>query len=157
MVAFFVLLFCICLAFIPGIVGSFLTSPQIPTWYATLTLPAFAPPGWLFMPVWTFLYLLMGVALFKIWKDGVDLVEMRHAYMAFGVQWVLNLAWSFLFFTMHWPLVAFIEIILLWISILATMYFYKKVSPLASFLMLPYLLWVTFAAVLNGFIWVLNP
>lgn len=151
-----VLLFCVVLAFIPGIVGSFFTAPNVPTWYATLTRPSFAPPNWLFMPVWIFLYLLMGVALYKIWDDGVDLREMRHAYMAFGVQWLLNAAWPFLFFSQHWLLVSFIEIILLWIAIWAAIFLYKKVSPMAAFLMVPYLLWVTFAAVLNGFIWVLN-
>ena len=137
-----------------GIIGSIFTMEAIPTWYATLVKPSFVPPNWLFAPVWTALYLMMGVALyFVVLKKGkaVDL-----AVKIFGVQLSLNILWSFIFFGQRNPMLAFFEIILLWLAILLTIVKFDKVSRPAALLMVPYLLWVTFAAYLNYSIWLLN-
>jgi benzodiazapine receptor len=136
-----------------GFIGSFATTPAIPTWYAGLVKPAFNPPNWIFAPVWSLLYLLMGVALWLVWEKrgwGAPVV-------GFIIQLALNIAWSFIFFGMHLPLWAFAEIIVLWLLILiCTVQFWRR-APVAGILMLPYLGWVSFAAVLNYALYSLNP
>jgi len=132
---------------VAGLIGSIFTFPSIPTWYASLVKPSFNPPGWLFAPVWTILFALMGISLYLAWPAGKK---------AFGAQLLLNVLWSVLFFGFHSPLLAFIEIIILWIAILLNIIvFYKKSKP-AAYLLIPYLLWVSFAAALNLFIVILN-
>jgi benzodiazapine receptor len=140
-----------------GIVGSVFTRASIPTWYATLQKPTFTPPNWLFAPVWFFLYLLMGIAAYLIWSKGIQNREVIIALSIFGIQLVLNMLWSFLFFKLQSPFYAFIEILILWLAILLTILYFLKISRIASFLLLPYIFWVSFAAVLNFYIWRLNP
>lgn len=135
-----------------GIIGSFFTRSSVSTWYTTLAKPSFNPPSWLFAPVWTLLFLLMGVALYLLWTNEAPWQVMA----LFGLQLVLNILWSALFFGMRAPGAAFIEIIVLWLAILATAILAYKVSPTAAYLLIPYLVWVAFAAVLNGAIWRLN-
>jgi tryptophan-rich sensory protein len=132
-----------------GLVGAAFTAPAIPAWYPGLVKPVPAPPNWVFGPVWTLLYALMGISLALVWlkKGSVRL---------FFIQLGLNVFWSFLFFGLRNPGLAFAEIILLWLAIFATMYSFYTVSRVAAYLLLPHLVWVTFAAYLNWAIWALN-
>lgn len=124
--------------------------------YQNLIQPAFAPPGWVFGPVWTVLYILMGVAAYRVWVSGKDEQAIRRALMFYIVQLVFNFLWSLLFFGLGWRGLALIEIIVLWALIGGTILQFKKVEPIAAYLLVPYWLWVSFATVLNYAIWVLN-
>jgi len=139
-----------------GIIGSILTAPAIPTWYATLEKPPFTPPNWLFAPVWTTLYILMGISLFLVWRKDGKGSKYKSAFIMFFVQLILNSLWSILFFGLKIPILAFIEILILWIAILVTIFLFFQKSKLASFLLIPYILWVSFATFLNGTIMILN-
>lgn len=139
-----------------GVVGSFFTVEAIPGWYADLAKPSFTPPSWIFAPVWIALYALMGIALHLVWQRGWDAPGVRPAVVLFGVQLVLNALWTPLFFGLHWLLVAFVEIVVLWILILATFLAFRRVSRVAALLLVPYGLWVAFAAALNHSFWLLN-
>lgn len=132
------------------------TARGVASWYPTLAKPSFNPPAWVFGPTWTVLYILMGVALFLVWRQGLDTQGVRLALIAFGVQLMLNALWSIIFFHMQSPGWAFAEIILLWIAIIATLWAFWRVLPAAGWLLVPYLAWVSFAGVLNGSIWILN-
>ena len=143
-----------CLA--AGIIGSIFTRSAIPTWYATLEKPAFNPPNWLFAPVWTLLYIMMGIAAFLVWRKELENRQVRIALIVFLVQLVLNALWSVAFFGLESPLYGLIVIAALWVAILCTALQFYRISLAASVLMWPYLLWVTFAAVLNESIWLLN-
>ena len=136
--------------------GSRMTTPSIPGWYAALRKPTWSPPNWLFAPVWSFLYLSMAVAAWLVWQKSA-IAGTRPALLLFAIQLALNVAWSGFFFALHRPGAAFAEVVLLWISILATACLFWPVSRAASWLMAPYLLWVSFAAALNYCVWKLNP
>ena len=138
-----------------GLLGSIFTIPAIGGWYAQLIKPSFAPPNWLFGPVWTMLFLMMAVALYIIWISRSDKGK-RAAFATFALQLSLNIAWSAVFFGGHMILGGFLVIIALWIAIALTIYRFKIVSPIAAWLMVPYLCWVTFAGVLNFYYWRLN-
>jgi benzodiazapine receptor len=125
-------------------------------WYASLTKPSWNPPGWIFGPVWTALYAMMAVAAWLIWKRGGFAAQHRLLSL-FLVQLVLNALWTPLFFGLRQPGLAFAEILLLCAAILATLMAFRPVSRTAAWLLVPYLAWVSFAAVLNGTIWRLNP
>jgi benzodiazapine receptor len=140
-----------------GLIGSIFTTPAIPTWYASLQKPAFNPPNWLFAPAWITLYLLMGVAAFLIWRQGLKQKGVKAALVIFLVQLVLNALWSVVFFGLQSPLWGVVVILALWIAILLTILRFFKLSTAAGSLMLPYILWVSFAAVLNIAIFMLNP
>jgi len=139
-----------------GVMGAFFTSPAIPTWYATLEKPRFNPPNWLFAPVWTILFLLMGVSLYLIWSKGLENKKAKTALFIFVLQLILNILWSILFFGLQSPLYAFIEIIILWLAILLTIISFFKISKTSAYLLLPYMLWVSFAAILNFSIMIIN-
>ena len=139
-----------------GGMSGFATARGVETWYPTLAKPSFNPPAWVFGPTWTALYILMGVALFLVWRQGLDTPGGRLALTFFAVQLVLNGLWSILFFGMQSPAWAFAEILLLWLAIVATLWAFWRVMPAAGWLLVPYLAWVSFAAVLNGSIWILN-
>lgn len=141
----------LCLAV--GGIGSLATTPEIGGWYRTLEKPAWNPPDWVFGPVWTTLYVLMGIAAWIISQPG----GFRNArLMLFLVQLALNLLWSFVFFAWHEPGWAFAEIVLLWLLILATMIAFFRRHKLAGWLLVPYLLWVSYASTLNFMLWRLN-
>ena len=126
-------------------------------WYAALLKPTWNPPSWLFGPVWTLLYMTMAVALWLVRREpDVDEVLRQRAIALFAIQFLLNLAWTPLFFGLHSPGLAFAEICLLWVALLSTMLTFGRVNALAGYLLLPYLLWVSFALVLNGTIWLMN-
>lgn len=139
-----------------GVLGSVFTISQIPTWYITLNKPFFSPPNFVFGPVWTMLYALMGIAVFLIYEAKIKKKEKSFLLKLFGLQLLLNFLWSFIFFGMHNPIIGFVEIILLWISILILIIKFYKYSKLASVLLIPYLFWVSFATLLNLFIAILN-
>ena len=140
-----------------GVIGSLATSPNIPTWYAALEKPAFTPPSWLFAPAWITLYLLMAIAAFLIWRKGLVEEGVKSALVIFLVQLVLNALWSVVFFGLHSPLYGMVVILVLWIAILLTIIRFFRLSTAAGVLLLPYILWVSFASILNISIWVLNP
>jgi tryptophan-rich sensory protein len=136
-----------------GIIGSIFTMSAIPVWYATLTKPTWNPPAWVFGPVWTLLFAMMGLAAYLVWQKGIRKTQVRQAIVVFVAQLILNISWSYVFFTLHSPGGAFVEIIGLWFMILATIVAFARVSKPAAWLLLPYILWVSFAAVLNYSIW----
>lgn len=140
-----------------GIVGSVCTAPAIPSWYATLQKPAFTPPNWLFAPAWITLYLLMGIAAFLVWRVGLENRRVRTALIIFLVQLVLNALWSVVFFGMQSPLYGVIVIAILWLMILLVILKFARISAAAAWLLVPYILWVSFATALNISIWILNP
>ena len=154
-IRFFRLVISLIICQLAGFIGSVFTTPAIPGWYASLEKPVFNPPNWIFSPVWIFLYLLMGVTLYILWQN-LPKTEAKIALLLFTVQLALNILWSVIFFGLKWPMVAFFEIIVLWIFILLTMIKSSRVSKAAVYLLLPYILWVSFAALLNFFLWRLN-
>jgi len=135
-----------------GFIAGMLTSTSIDTWYSTLTKPSFNPPNWVFGPAWTILYIMMGIALYLVWNSSNN----RIAITFFMIQLALNFLWSFLFFALENPLIAFIEILLLLGMIILTAMQFYPVSRTAAFLLIPYILWVIFASVLNFSIYWLN-
>jgi benzodiazapine receptor len=139
-----------------GLIGSLFTAPSIPGWYAGLVKPSFNPPNAVFAPVWTTLYALMGLAAWLVYDKGRRGADVRRALSIFIAQLVLNVLWSVMFFGAHQILGAFVIIVALWILIAATIKLFWKFSKAASALLLPYLLWVGFATVLNGSLYVLN-
>jgi benzodiazapine receptor len=139
-----------------GAIGSVFTAPNIPTWYAALEKPFFTPPSWLFAPAWITLYLLMAIAAFLIWRKGLGEEGVKCALTVFLVQLVLNALWSVVFFGLQSPLYGMVVILAMWIAILLTIIKFFRLSAAAGSLMLPYILWVTFASALNIAIWVLN-
>jgi benzodiazapine receptor len=132
-----------------GIIGSIFTTNSVDTWYREISRPSFTPPNWLFAPVWITLYLLMGISAYLVWKKGANKKEVKTALILFFIQLVLNSLWSIIFFGLHLTLIAFIEIILLWFVILFMIIKFYSISKTASLIQIPYILWVSFAAVLN--------
>ena len=146
----------ILIVFIAGTIGSIATLSQIPTWYAALVKPSWAPPNWLFGPVWTTLYILIGIALFLVWKEGINRKDVKLAISVFVVQLVLNVLWSVIFFGYNSLLGGLIVIIILWIAILANIIFFYRVSKPAGLLLVPYIVWVSIASYLNYSVYLLN-
>lgn len=147
------LIISILICLLAGFIGSYFTTPAITTWYATLQKPSFTPPDRVFLPVWTSLFIMMGLSLFLVWQKEEKKVT---ALYIFAAQLVLNILWSVAFFGLKSPLLGLIEIIILWIAILATILSFMKISRTAGYLLIPYILWVSFAAILNFSIWRLN-
>ena len=139
-----------------GGLSGFATARGVQTWFPTLVKPPFNPPSWVFGPVWTVLYLSMGFAAFLVWQKGLNNAPVRLALAFFLVQLALNGLWSILFFGMQSPGLAFVEIVGLWLTIGVTIVLFWRVTPSAGIILLPYEAWVSFAALLNGSIWILN-
>lgn len=150
------LLVVLLITFLAGFIGQLFTTPSIPTWYAALNKPVFNPPNWIFAPVWTTLYTLMAVSAWLIWNKGLDNKDVKAGLKLFCLQLALNSLWSIIFFGLHLPWTAFVEIVFLGLVIFATIKAFSKVSQLASWLLIPYFLWVCFASVLNLTIVLLN-
>lgn len=140
----------LCLAV--GALGGWATAQLVADWYPALAKPSWTPPPWLFAPVWTALYILMGIAAWLVWRKG----DARGAMLLFAAQLLLNLAWSFLFFGARSPGLGLLDIIALWIAIAAMIFAYSFKSRVAAFLMVPYLAWVSFATALNAAVFMLN-
>lgn len=162
-----------------GVIGALFTTSEIPSWYATLNRPSITPPSWIFGPVWTTLFALMGIAFFIVWKNNFTVVNELHGnakktwnkyseklwtgnwkkanlIAVFVIQLVLNTLWSIIFFGLHNPGLALFEIVALWIAIVFTIANFYRVSRTAAWLLVPYLAWVTFATSLNYSFWILN-
>jgi len=139
-----------------GVIGSIFTSGSIPGWYAGLAKPLFNPPGWVFAPVWTVLYALMGIAAYLVYEKRQGRKDVGRALTIFASQLGLNVAWSIVFFGAHQILGAVIVIVLLWALILATIWLFSRISTAAAYLLIPYILWVSFASVLNISLYTLN-
>ncbi len=139
-----------------GLIGSIFTTPAIPTWYESLIKPFFNPPNWIFGPVWVSLYLLMGISLFVIWQRRENNLQAKRGFILFFAQLILNTLWSVAFFGLKSPFLGLITIIFLWFAIFFTIQHFLKMSKVAALLLLPYILWVSFAALLNFSLWVLN-
>ncbi len=146
----------ILIVFFSGAVGSLATFPEITTWYAALAKPAWTPPNEWFGPIWTTLYILIGISLFLVWRQGWDRRDVRFAIGIFAVQLVLNILWSLVFFGLHSILGGFIVIFLLWIAILANMVAFYVLSKPAGLLFVPYIIWVSIASYLNYSVMLLN-
>lgn len=139
-----------------GIISGLLTANEIGNWFTTINKPMWNPPGYLFGPVWTILYLLMAIALWLVWKTPTESAAKSNAINFFIFQLSLNFLWSLFFFKLHSPALAFLNILLLIITILITIFSFAKISKNAAWLLVPYISWVCFAAVLNYTIWMLN-
>jgi translocator protein len=139
-----------------GFIGSLFTIPNIPTWYQGLRKPIFTPPNWIFGPVWITLFGLMGISAFVVWRLGLKEQRVKIALIFFSIQLALNTLWSVAFFGLRSPLTGLVEIVLLWIAVFATVKRFFKVATISGILLLPYLFWISFAAILNFFLWTLN-
>jgi benzodiazapine receptor len=146
---------CILLCLSAGAIGSYFTYPAIPTWYNGLVKSPINPPNWLFGPVWTFLYILMGVSLFLVITSSTK-IKYKKALIWFGIQLVLNTGWSLIFFGCHQIIWAYLEIIVLEIAIVITALKFYRLNKIAGLLWIPYICWVAFASVLNLWLWFLN-
>jgi len=149
---FFKLTIAVAVSELAGAVGAIFTTSAISNWYVNLIKPELNPPNWIFAPVWTTLYALMGISLYLVWKNNWK----KNALIIFGVQLFLNALWSFIFFGLKLPGVAFFEILALWLAILYTIINFYRISKASAYLLLPYIFWVSFAAYLNYFIWIFN-
>jgi tryptophan-rich sensory protein len=139
-----------------GGISGFFTVTGVESWYQTINKPSWNPPNWIFGPVWTTLYVMMGIALYLVWKsDSSDMLK-KTAIILFAVQLSLNFFWSFIFFNQQQPGWALVEIIVMWVFILLTIFAFAQVSKPAAWLLVPYISWVSFAAILNYTIWKLN-
>lgn len=152
----FKLITAIVISELAGIIGSVFTTPSIASWYENLAKPEIAPPNWIFGHVWTTLFALMGIASFLIWKKGLDRRDVKIALGIFLGQLILNTLWSIIFFGLHSLGGALVEIVFLWLAILATIITFAKISKPAAWLLVPYIAWVSFATYLNYAIWIIN-
>lgn len=139
-----------------GNIGTIFTVGAIPTWYATLIKPSFTPPNWVFGPVWTILFALMGVSAYIVYSSRADRKRVRTALYVFVAQFVLNVLWSVLFFGLRSPLYGLIDIITMWIAIAITISLFFRISKKAGAMLLPYIIWVSIAAALNISVFLLN-
>jgi len=146
----------ILIAQLAGLIGSVFTMPSIATWYTGLVKPTFSPPNYLFGPVWALLYTLMGMAAFRVWEKRKGTRGVRLALMLYAVQLVLNVLWSLAFFGVHNILAGLGVIGLLWFAIFITAVLFYRIDKTAGWMMVPYILWVSFATVLNYALWTLN-
>lgn len=176
---FFKFIIAVAVVELVGVIGAVFTMPAILGWFAELEKPALMPPAEAFGPVWTLLYFLIGVSLFLVWKNGwktinpifekkvkswnrwserlwVGDLQKANAVSIFALQFILNAAWPYLFFGLHLPDIAFSEILMLWFAIVWMIVVFYRISQPAAYLLIPYLLWVSFAAYLNYAIWALN-
>lgn len=141
---------------VAGLTGALFTQTGEGSWYRAIEKPEWNPPGWIFGPVWTTLYILMGIAFYLIWKSNAPLHRKRPAMILWLTQLVFNFFWTIIFFNLHQIGWAFAEIIVLWLLILATIFAFARINKVAAWLLVPYISWVSFATLLTGTIWMLN-
>jgi len=154
--SFWKLVFSILICESTGIVSSLISQAAMNSWFAALAKPSWNPPSYLFAPVWTSLYLLMAIALWLVWKSSAPHLQKKRALSLFAIQLFLNFWWSIIFFKFHSPLFAFVDIVLMNIFIILTIFNFATISRLAAWLLVPYISWVFFASLLNYTIWRLN-
>ncbi len=150
------LIIAVAIPLVVGGISGYFTVTGVESWYLTIQKPTWNPPNWVFGPVWTTLYVMMGIALFLVWKEDTSRELKAIAFILFGVQLLLNFFWSFIFFKLEQPGWAFAEILVLWTAILACIFAFGQVNKTAAWLLVPYISWVSFATILNGTIWKLN-
>jgi len=150
------IIICVVACTVIGVLSGFSTASTIDGWYATLNKPPFNPPNWIFAPVWTILYAMMGVAAALVWDQGLEKPAVRAALWLFVAQGLLNAAWTPIFFGMQQLLFALVVILTLWVLIVLCIRKFKAINATAGYLLIPYLLWVSFATLLNASIWYLN-
>ena len=151
------ILLCVVICLAVGYLSSITTQSSIKTWYPTIEKPIFNPPNWVFAPVWTLLFVLMGIAAGRVWNQLETNKELvKKGLLFFAVQLALNALWSYLFFGLQNIFLALIEIILLWLVIFETYLIFKQIDKKASYLLLPYLAWIGFATILTASIFWLN-
>lgn len=136
-----------------GGIATFFTTSGVNGWYAIANKPTFNPPNWFFAPVWMALYIMMGIALFLVWKSEADKALKQASLILFAVQLVVNFLWSFIFFYAKQPGWAFADIIVMWLAILFTIALFEKISSTAAWLLVPYIFWISFASLLNFYVW----
>jgi len=141
---------------VAGIIGSIFTTTAISTWYAPLLKASFSPPNWIFGPVWFLLYVLMGISIYLIWQEIEKNERAKSAIIFFGIHLIFNTTWSIVFFGLHKPGLALVNILIIWLFIILLMVKFWYIKKWSTYLLVPYLLWVSFAGVLNYFIWFLN-
>jgi benzodiazapine receptor len=151
------LFFSLATCFSAGLIGSIFTRDSVRDWYILLLKPSFTPPSWLFAPVWFLLYVLMGISAFLIWRKGISDSQVKESLIIFIIQLFLNILWSYAFFGLKSPLYGLIVIVPLWTAILLTIINFHRISKTASFLLMPYIVWISYATVLNFSIYILNP
>ncbi|MCE5214586.1 MAG: tryptophan-rich sensory protein [Methanobacterium sp.] len=151
------LIISILIVFFAGAVGTVYTLPEITGWYASLPKPSWTPPNWAFGPIWSSLYVLMGISLFLIWREGLGRKDVKIAVLVFAAQLVINVIWSLVFFGGHNLFGGLILVIILWISILINIIVFYRIYKPAGLILLPYLIWVTIASYLNYSVYLLNP
>lgn len=139
-----------------GFTSSIFTMEGVNGWYRTINKPSWNPPNYIFGPIWTTLYILMGIALYMIWVSNGSKTKKNRPFILFTIQLILNFFWSYIFFSAHEIGWAFVEIVALWLFILFTIFSFASVNKKAAWLMVPYISWVSFAAILNYTIWILN-
>src|SRR6476620_5805838 len=139
-----------------GGVAGFFTTPEIDKWYKTIQKPDWQPPNWVFGPVWTLLYIMMGIALYLVWRSNAPSNKKRTAITLWIIQLVFNFFWSFIFFRQHQLDWALGEIIVLWLFILLTIFAFARINKLAAWLLVPYISWVSFASILTYTIYEMN-
>lgn len=154
---FLALILALGICLLAGYIGAYFTMPSLPIWYAGLAKPDLTPPSWVFGPVWTVLYILMGFSLYLIWQSGAGRKEVTLGLAFFLLQLLLNAGWSYVFFGLHSVFFGFIGIVMLWVVLLCTIVQLLKFSFGAALLLLPYMFWLTFAVFLNYAIMTLNP
>lgn len=143
------------LCLLVGIIGGWWTELGVHSWYPHIVKPSWTPPNWVFAPVWTVLYLLMALSIWLVWKEPTT-ISKKSAYLYFGLQLFANLIWSGLFFALECPRCALIDLIVLWFLIVGTISSFYEIKPIAAYLLIPYLLWSSYALSLNAAIWWLN-
>ncbi len=139
-----------------GLIGALFTVSAIPTWYASLQRPSFSPPNWVFGPAWTILYILMGISIYLIWQRIKEGKKIKSVMFLFWVHLFFNAIWSIIFFGFQNPKLALINIVIIWLFIIILMFKFWKINRWSTYLLIPYFLWVSFASILNYFIWYLN-
>ncbi len=139
-----------------GSLGGIFTAPEIKTWYLHLNKPSWNPPNWLFAPVWSSLYLMMGISFYLIWKSAFANDRKTWAIIIFIAQFALNFLWSFIFFKNHQLGWAFVELVVMWLAILCSIIAFSSINKIAAWLLVPYISWVSFAGILNYSVWMLN-
>ncbi|MCX7833779.1 MAG: tryptophan-rich sensory protein [Ignavibacteria bacterium] len=152
----FKFILCIAICEGVGIIAGIATSESVNTWYQSLNKPSFTPPNYIFAPVWSILYLLMGISLYLIWNEGLQRKNVKFTLYFFIFHLLINGLWSFVFFKWHLIFLAFITLLFLWNMILISFILFYRINKLAAFLLLPYLIWVMYASFLNYFIYKIN-
>lgn len=152
----FQLLAAVLLCQLAGAIGSAFTTSSLENWFFLLEKPAFSPPSWIFFSRWVALYTFMWISFYIVWEKGLQQREVKIGLLIFGIQLGLNFLWSCLFFGLKSSYYAFVDIMFLWLSIFLTIIQFRKISKSTSYLLLPYIIWVSFAMLLNYYIWILN-